>query len=207
VDEHVGDLTIQPLNSDTWDALAGLFSQGGDPKWCWCTYWRVPRSTWNTAKPPANRRALQSLATKGDPTPGLVALRDGEAVGWVSLGPREDYERLAGSRTIPQLPGNDVWSIVCFVVGRRSRRSGVASALLEAAIKQARAGGARVLEAYPVQTYGTRISSASVYTGTLGMFERAGFRIASETTSKAGGGLPRVVVRRALRQRRATAAG
>lgn len=198
------ELTVRPLTAETWDALAGLFSQGGDPKGCWCTYWRVPRSTWATAKPPAKRQALRSLATKGMHAPGLVALRDGEAIGWVSLGPREDYARLAGSRTIPQLPGNEVWSIVCFVVGRRSRRSGVASALLEAAIAHARAGGARVLEGYPVQTDGTRISSASAYTGTLGMFERAGFRIASETTSQAGGGLPRVVVRRALRPGRRT---
>jgi GNAT superfamily N-acetyltransferase len=149
---------------------------------------------------------LRARATGTGVTPGLVALRDGEAVGWVSLGPREDFERLTRSRTIPQLPGTDVWSIVCFVVGRRARRSGVASALLRAAVDHARAGGARVLEAYPVQTDGTRISSASAYTGTLGMFERAGFRIASETTSKAGGGLPRVVVRRSLRPSRRKAA-
>jgi hypothetical protein len=73
-------------------------------------------------------------------------------------------------------------------------------------VDHARAGGARVLEAYPVQTDGTRISSASAYTGTLGMFERAGFKVASETSSKAGGGLPRVIVRRALRPSRRAAA-
>jgi GNAT superfamily N-acetyltransferase len=202
----VDELEIRPLTLETWDALAGLFTQGGDPKWCWCTYWRVPGSTWAAASPAGNRRALRKLATDGDHAPGLVALRDGEAVGWVSLGPREDFERLARSRTVPQLPGTAVWSIVCFVVGRHARRAGVASALLEAAIEHARAGGARVLEAYPVQTDGTRINSASAYTGTLGMFERAGFKVASETTSKAGGGLPRVVVRRALRPRRRTAA-
>ena len=200
------ELTIEPLTPRTWDALAGLFSQGGDPKWCWCTFWRVPGSSWATTTPTKNRRMLRGLAESRGRVPGLVALRDGEAVGWISLGPREEFERLARSRTIPQLPGNDVWSVVCFVVGRRARRAGVASALLKAAVDHARASGARVLEAYPVQTDGTRISSASAYTGTLGMFERAGFKIASETTSQAGGGLPRVVVRRALRPRRAKGA-
>jgi hypothetical protein len=39
------------------------------------------------------------------------------------------------------------------------------------------------------------MASASAYTGTAGMFERAGFSIASETTSKAGGGLSRIVAR------------
>jgi GNAT superfamily N-acetyltransferase len=194
-------LEIRPLTAETWDALAALFSQGGDPKWCWCTYWRVPGSSWSTATPDGNGRLLRRLTDASGVTPGLVALRDGEAVGWISLGPREDYERLERSRTIPQLPGGEVWSIVCFVVGRRARRTGVARALLKAAVDHARASGAKVLEAYPVRTGGQRIASASAYTGTLGMFERAGFKVASETTSKAGGGLPRVVVRRALRRR------
>jgi ribosomal protein S18 acetylase RimI-like enzyme len=195
-------LEIRPLTAETWDALVGLFTQGGDPKWCWCTYWRVPGSTWSTATLEGNRRLLRRLTDAGGVTPGLVAMRDGEAVGWVSLGPRDDYERLERSRTIPQLPGNEIWSIVCFVVGRRARRAGVAEALLKAAVDHARASGAKVLEAYPVRTDGQRISSASAYTGTLGMFERSGFKVASETSSKAGGGMPRVVVRRRLRQRR-----
>lgn len=40
------------------------------------------------------------------------------------------------------------------------------------------------------------MSSASAYTGTAGMFERAGFTRSSPTTSKAQGGRPRIVVRR-----------
>ena len=53
----------------------------------------------------------------------------------------------------------------------------------------------RLLEGYPVETEG-RMPSASAYTGTRGMFERAGFTEASATTSKASGGRPRVVMRR-----------
>jgi GNAT superfamily N-acetyltransferase len=66
---------------------------------------------------------------------------------------------------------------VCFVVGRKSRGQGVASALLEAAIDYARDHGATTLEGYPVETDGTRIASANVYKGTLGMFARAGFTV------------------------------
>ena len=121
----------------------------------------------------------------------------GRAVGWVGLGPREDFGRLARSRTIPMLPGDGVWVVNCFVVARTARRSGVASALLAAAVDYAAAHGARLVEGYPVRTGGDRISSASVYTGTAGMFERAGFEIAAETTSKAASGTPRVVMRRA----------
>ncbi len=192
------DLTITPLDGRTWGTLADLFGQGGDPKRCWCLYWRLPSRSWSLTNTEANRNALYDLVEGGGPTPGLVARRDGTAVGWVSLGPREDFPRLTRSRTIPHVPGEDVWSIVCFVVGRRARRSGVATALLDAAVGHAEANGARTLEAYPVSTGGDRITSASAYTGTLGMFERAGFSVVSPTRSSAGGGNVRVVVRRAL---------
>jgi hypothetical protein len=38
--------------------------------------------------------------------------------------------------------------------------------------------------------------AALAYTGTLGMFERAGFSVAAETTSRPHPGMRRVVVRR-----------
>jgi GNAT superfamily N-acetyltransferase len=186
---------IIPLTPGSWPALAELFSSGGDPRWCWCQYWRKPGSSWTNASVEANRDDLRALVDR-DPAPGLVALRDGKAIGWVGLGPREEFVRLGRSRTIPQLPGAGVWVVNCFVVARTARRSGVAQALLDAAVAFARAHGARTLEGYPVQTGGTRISSASVYTGTAAMFERAGFTVAAPTTSKAASGTPRVVMRR-----------
>ncbi|MGH2428666.1 MAG: GNAT family N-acetyltransferase [Candidatus Limnocylindria bacterium] len=196
------DLIVQPLTPERWNVLAGLFSQGGDPKRCWCTFWRLSNASAFGSTADANRAWLRNRTDAGGIPPGLVAIRDGEAIGWVSLGPRGEFERLGRSRTIPQPPGEDVWSVVCFVVGRKARRSGLASVLLEAAVDHARASGARVLEAYPVRTDGQRMSSASAYTGTLGMFERAGFHVVADTSSKAGGGLPRVVVRRELSERR-----
>jgi GNAT superfamily N-acetyltransferase len=82
-----------------------------------------------------------------------VALaKDGRAVGWVSLGPREDFERLERSRVRPRLDDIAVWSIVCFVVAKRARRQGVGAQLLDAAIDFARQHGAPALEAYPVDT-------------------------------------------------------
>jgi hypothetical protein len=50
-------------------------------------------------------------------------------------------------------------------------------ALLEAAVDYARDNGALRLEAYPVETEGSRLPSANVYMGTLTMFERAGFEV------------------------------
>ena len=56
---------------------------------------------------------------------------------------------------------------------------GLAGALLEAAIEYARANGATTLEAYPADVGGERIPSPVAYKGTLSMFERAGFTVAT----------------------------
>jgi GNAT superfamily N-acetyltransferase len=189
-------MEIVPATPDVWPALTELFAAGGDPKWCWCQFWRKPGSNWTNTTPDENRADLEALAGRV-PAPGLVALRDGRAVGWVGLGPRPDFPRLARSRTIPQLPGEAVWSVNCFVVARSERRKGVAGALVNAAVAYAREHGAELLEGYPVRTEGDRIASASVYTGTVSMFERAGFAVAAETTSKVAWGPRRVVMRRA----------
>src|SRR5262249_33054457 len=108
--------------------------------------------------------------------PGLLAYSDGQPVGWVSLAPRDEFERISGDHEAAEEGGHDpVWAIVCFYIDRKHRGQGVATALLDAAIEHARASGATALEAYPVEPDG-RMDNASAYTGPRSMFERAGFR-------------------------------
>jgi GNAT superfamily N-acetyltransferase len=192
-------LDIQPLTPDRLPDLASLFEQGGDPKWCWCAYFRVRGRDWTNSTGAENRSVLDA-ATRGQPhAPGLVAYRDGVAVGWVSLGPREDFERLAFSRVLAPVDAKPVWSIVCFVVGRSARRQGVARALLDAAVRHARAHGATLLEAYPVDVPdGQRIPAANAYHGTLAMFVEAGFTVVERRQANAGSPA-RPIVRRAVR--------
>jgi GNAT superfamily N-acetyltransferase len=172
------ELEILPLTRERMPDLAQLFGQGGDPKWCWCASFRLRGMTFQNASATENRAVLEAAVDDlQGRAPGLIAYRDGEAIGWVSLGPREDYERLQHSKVLAPIDDKPVWSIVCFVVGRRSRGHGVASALLEAAVEYARQHGATLLEGYPVETDGGRIASANVYKGTVSMFERAGFEV------------------------------
>jgi GNAT superfamily N-acetyltransferase len=194
---------IKPLTADRFADLAALFEQGGDPKWCWCSSFRLRGQDFTKANPGSNREVLRTAVREQRNAPGLLAYDDGAAVGWVSLGPRSDFERLAHSRVLAPIDDRPVWSIVCFVVGRKSRRQGVAGALLDAAIAYAREQGATMLEAYPAEVpEGRRIPSANAYMGTLGMFERAGFkdverRQANSTTAV------RPIVRKAIRPRKA----
>ncbi len=167
---------VEPLSADRFDDLAALFEEGGDPSWCWCIYFRKRGLSWSNSTPADNRAELQRL-TSNEIKPGLVAYREGRAVGWVSLAPRADYGRLTTAKILAPLDEKPVWSIVCFVVSRSARRQGVGHALLEAAISYARTQGATTLEAYPVATERGRVPPANAFHGTQAMFERAGFSV------------------------------
>jgi GNAT superfamily N-acetyltransferase len=92
-----------------------------------------------------------------------------------------------------------VWSIVCFAVSESARGHGIARTLLEAAVEHARERGAEALEAYPVAIdAGAPIHPDSDFTGTLPMFERAGFRVVADRASDPSSRYRRVVVRREL---------
>lgn len=176
----MAELEIQPLTPDRLPDLARLFDEGGDPKWCWCSFFRVRSLDFRSQTAASNRRVLEAgveSAAAEDRAPGLVAYRDGRAIGWVSLGPRDDYPRLQHSRVLAPVDDRPVWSIVCFVVSRHARGQGVATALLDAAAAYAGEHGATLLEAYPVDVEGRRVPAAHAYKGTVGMFERAGFSV------------------------------
>jgi GNAT superfamily N-acetyltransferase len=166
-----------PLTSERFADLAELFNEGGDPKWCWCQYFRKQGLDWSNSTTAGNRSALESLAARPDLAPGLVGYRDGRVVGWVSLAPREDYGRLEKAKVLARVDDTPVWSIVCFVVSKKARGQGVAAAMLQGAIAYAREHGATMLEAYPVATTRGRISPSSAFHGVQSMYEKAGFTV------------------------------
>src|SRR6476620_5511165 len=101
----IAKLDIRPLTPDRLPDLAALFDQGGDPKWCWCSYFRIRGVDFSADSGARHRKVLEAATTDGvqvGRAPGLVAYRRGEAeaVGWVSVGPREDYERLVHSKVL-----------------------------------------------------------------------------------------------------------
>lgn len=100
--------------------------------------------------------------------PGLLAYEDDRAVGWVSIAPRDMYGQLMRSRTYgPFEPEEGVWAIVCFYVDPRSKRQGVATALMEAAVAHAFERGAKAVEVYPRE--------GGDYMGRREGYERLGF--------------------------------
>jgi GNAT superfamily N-acetyltransferase len=172
-------IVVSPLTPARWPDLETIFNAKGCsiPRGCWCMHYR--RSGKGAPLPPgttyaeANRADLCALA-RNDPPPGLIGYRGEEPVGWVSLGPRDDYHRLERSPVMKPIDDQPVWSIICFVVPSAHRHQGVAHALLAGAIEYARRRGVSMLEAYPVDK-SSRSSDDFIWFGVKSMFDAAGF--------------------------------
>jgi ribosomal protein S18 acetylase RimI-like enzyme len=173
------ELTVRPLTADRWADLEALFAARGcgAARRCWCIYYRRTGRAGDLSggrRADANRAALKALAGSEQP-PGLIAYQGKAPVGWVSLGPREEFARLQRSSVMKPVDHAPVWSIVCFVVPAEHRGQGVARELLDGAITYAGKRGARMLEAYPVDRPG-RSSDETMWFGAKSMYDDAGFR-------------------------------
>jgi GNAT superfamily N-acetyltransferase len=188
--------TAAALTSDTWSDLEQLFARPGGSivRGCWCMYYRRSGSAGPRAGAEANKEQLRALAL-GDTPPGLVGYLDDVPVGWISLGPREDYLKLRRSPVMRAVDDAEVWSIVCSYVDKAHRGRGLQRRLLQAAMDYARESGVRILEAYPVDKP-ERSHDDFMFFGSRSLYERAGF------TEVARRSPTRVVMRRRIRPRR-----
>jgi GNAT superfamily N-acetyltransferase len=151
---------------------------------CWCQYWRQSSGEYSGKAPGSGEARLRGQVDSGRPAPGLIAYVDDAPAGWCGFGPRPSMERLVRSKTIPTIDDQPVWSIVCFKVQVGYRRRGVTHALLAGVIEYARAQGASMLEAYPIDPEDERLDVSFSYVGFTGVFEAAGFTRVLETTAK-----------------------
>ena len=171
-------LIVRPLTPERWCDLEAVFNAKGCSiaRGCWCMFYRrsgeSPVPAGHT-RAQANRARLKQLVDAGKP-PGLIGYRGKTPVGWVSLGPREDYAKLKRSQVMKAVDDQPVWSIICFVVPAQYRGEGVARALLDGAIAYARKCGAKLLEAYPIDR-SERGRDDSMWFGSKSMYDAAGF--------------------------------
>ena len=168
------DVVMRPLTPDRWSDLERLFGERGACGGCWCMWWRLTRSEFDRRKGPANRRAFREIVRSGDP-PGLLACVHDEPIAWCSVGPREAYPVLDRSPVLKRVDDRPVWSIVCFFVARPWRRRGLSVRRIEAAVEHARAGGATLVEGYPVEPKKDEMPDVFAFTGLPSAFHAAGF--------------------------------
>lgn len=174
-------ITIEPATPERFDDAEHALTGGGDGRSCQCQWWTITNAEFNRTTQQERERLLRDEIAAGPP-PALIAYVDGEAAGWVRVGPRTRQIRLGRTKSFAagsEEPWDDstVWAVSCFVVRREHRNQGLNTKLLDAAIDYARANGARTIEAYPVDPEaGRKKSSNDLYHGVVSTFEEAGFR-------------------------------
>ncbi len=167
-------ITCRPLTADRWDDIEELFGEKGACGGCWCMWWKLPRNEWTTRKGAGNKRMFRSVVN-ANTVPGIIAYEGETPVGWCAVEPRERYPILNNSRTLKPVDSQPVWSITCFFIPKPRRKRGISRALIEAAKLHARTGGARILEAYPIDTREKKMPDPFVWTGVFRVFLEAGF--------------------------------
>jgi GNAT superfamily N-acetyltransferase len=169
-------LTSQPLSPTTWPAFARLVEKhhgifGG----CWCIAFHLGPGE-NKLGADSYRRMKEERVRQGRAHAALVF--DGsEAIGWCQFGPTEELPNIRSRKAyevgLKDLPD---WRITCFFIDRERRGEGVAHfALREALAEISRLGGGSV-EGYPEDYSNQKVSNSFLCSGTLQMFEKAGFR-------------------------------
>ena len=143
-----------------------------NPKWrsCYCQFLYVDhdRVVWAQRGAEENRAAACERIACGR-MQGLLAYRDGAVVGWCNAAPRALLDAFANE---PDPDAGRLGQVTCFVVAKEHRRTGVATALLDAACEQLRAQGLAIAEATPRPQMKT---DADQHYGPLSLYLAAGF--------------------------------
>jgi GNAT superfamily N-acetyltransferase len=100
-----------------------------------------------------------------------------DAVGWCQFGPTGELPNIRSRKAyeagLGELPD---WRITCFFIDRERRGEGIATVALREALREIGRLGGGTVEAYPENYAGQRTSNSFLCSGTLGMFEKAGFQ-------------------------------
>ena len=181
-------LRIESLTPELWPAFEDLFGKNGACNGCWCMNWRIGREYQRRPRA-ASKADFREIVRRGPP-PGLLAFEGDLAVGWCQLTARSALPWLNRQWRLKRVDDLPVWSLSCFYVRKGYRRKGVTAALIQGAVKSAKAAGAPALEAYPVDA---NLTGSSSWTGFASTFERLGFKTVARHTA------PRPIMRRTLR--------
>lgn len=169
---------IEPLTPENWPAFERLFGKQGACSGCWCIHWRVPHADYVEKRGDKAKAMFKRRVMRGPP-PGVLAFIGDEAVGWLQITPRADTpewnnpRRVTAPLDMADAKDEHVWGATCFFIKSSARGHGVMGALLRGGLEYARANGARVVEACPIDG---KASTVDAYVGRVSVFRRAKFK-------------------------------
>jgi GNAT superfamily N-acetyltransferase len=163
-------LEYHPVTRERLPDLERFSERHGKFRYCSCMRWRMTSADYSRSTK-EDRVAALDARVEADIPVGMLAYRDGEPVGWVSVAPRETLGALERYKALARIDAAPVWAVTCFFLDRSVRRQGVTLGLLRAAVAYASSQGATVIEGYPVEP-GPRLYT---YMGAPAIFLQAGF--------------------------------
>lgn len=178
-------LIIRPLTPELlkdylhfFDDVA--FTDHSEWAWCYCTFYHLGRADEERIeaehKGNFSRDVLRNVAIELIRTGtlnGYLAYRNGSVVGWLNAADKRNYKKIVESAELWE-EGDETptKAITCFIVAPDARRQGVATALLDRAVSDAKAEGFARIEAYPGKG---ELDCFRHYHGHPEMYEKCGF--------------------------------
>lgn len=169
-------VTTKPLDAENWPDFARLVEDhNGVWGGCWCLSFHEEGAP-NLHTPEQRRRLKETRGREGRPHAALV-YDAAQCVGRCQFGPTDELPRVkqrkaynANLRLLPE------WRITCFFVSRTHRHRGAADAALAGALDQIARLGGGLVESYPEETAGRKVSGTLLHNATVSFFERHGFK-------------------------------
>jgi GNAT superfamily N-acetyltransferase len=126
---------------------------------------------------PERLRALKETRVREGRAHAVLVYDGDQCVGWCQFGPTGELLRINHRKAYEEnLQQLSEWRITCFFVGRIHRHRGVAEAALIGALDQIARLGGGLVESYPEETGGRKVSSSFLNNATVLFFERHGFQ-------------------------------
>ena len=169
-------LSSKPLDSQTWPAFARLVEKhGGIFGGCWCISFHLQPG--EEKRGAAAFRAMKEARVREGRAHAALVFDGSNAVGWCQFGSPEELPNIRSRKAYEQGRGTlPDWRITCFFIDRERRGEGIAARALREALRDIAQLGGGTVEGYPEDYTGERTSSSFLCSGTLRMFESAGFR-------------------------------
>jgi GNAT superfamily N-acetyltransferase len=169
-------LTSRPLSPDTWPAFARLVEKhNGIFGGCWCIAFHLEQGEGKRGA--AAYRAMKEARVQEGRAHAALVFEGPDAVGWCQFGPTAELPNIRSKKAYEQgLQKLPDWRITCFFIDRERRGEGIATLALREALRYIGELGGGTVEAYPEDYTGEKTSNSFLCSGTLGMFEKSGFR-------------------------------
>ena len=174
----MNDYVVKPLGPETWDAFARLAERhNGVWNGCWCTWFHAsPAERGGQERTAETNRALKERLVNEGRAHAALVFDGAEAVAWCEYGSPAELPNINHRKkyeaSVDRLPD---YRLTCFFVDKKYRRQGLADVALGGALDLIAQAGGGVVEAYPQDTDGQKVTASFLYSATRSLFEQAGF--------------------------------